>query len=509
MAFRQLKPFALFLLFVCVLAPTVASDNRQWTRRDPCPTKIVTPFPTNAPFGTHDAIHEAMKTCSNITKLDLSPAGHSCEYPVLRWNLSFALDGSDRYLSSLRVLVLEAYDFDDVEWEEIVASRPNWSNEDGSWPTSSSSSSFIVLATGVFYHARWWIERAQYYLPRFLDSTNYSPWELDKAPRWYRWSSVSFEQRSKGNMELWLDAMDFSQVHTLSIKEYYSLKPKGHGLLHRLPAVLPSLRSLTIRGRWVDWKTELEMWEAAPGPLPKNKWKTPRRPRAGDFILALPASSLTNLTWTESDTCDPYVFDVVLQHHGASLRQLEWTNAELEKDPRPTLSTDQLRSLGRWAPALTSLTIDLNREKQDWPREKLKTLARSLPKLTDLTINLNLHTADGKNSTSESNVRKNIPSGSGPLAQPLLNAEGAREMLHLLLQSQASKSLETVTFREGNWEWPAFSNGRIGEGWIADMRSWVTCRIPGPDELRIEGESWCRAGSNSEYDEQLVEQVCR
>ncbi|KAK7430661.1 hypothetical protein QQZ08_002704 [Neonectria magnoliae] len=509
MAFRQLKTFALFLVFACVLTPAVASDKPHWTRRDPCPTKIVAVFPTDVPFGTHDAIHEAMKICSNITELDLSPAGHSCEHPVLRWNLPFALDGSDRYLSSLRVLALEAYDFDDVEWQEIAASRPHWSNEDGSWPVSSSSSPSIVLATEIFYHARWWIERAQYYLARFFDPMNYSPWELDKAPRWYKWSSVPIAQRSKGNMELWLDAMDFSQVHTLSIKEYYSLKPKGHDLLHRLPAALPSLRSLTIRGRWVDWKTELEMWEAAPGPLPKNKWKTPRRPRAGDFILALPASSLTNLIWTDSETCDAYVFDVVLQHHGASLRQLAWTNAELEIDPRPTLSMDQLRSLGRWAPELTSLTIDLNRENQDWPREKLKSLARSLPKLTHLTINLNLHTTDGKNSISESNLQKNIPSKPESLTRPFLNAESVREMLHLLLESQTSKNLETVTFREGNWEGPELGAGRIGEGWIEGVRAWVTCRIPGPDELRNESDSWCRAGFNSEYGEHLEEQVHR
>ncbi|KAF7555176.1 hypothetical protein G7Z17_g2401 [Cylindrodendrum hubeiense] len=499
--FNPPKAFLLFFVFAFAFSPAVASDERQWTRGDPCPTKIRVVVPVGSPFGTYEAVHEAMQTCSNITELGLYASSFGCtEFPS-RWSLPFALDGSDRYLSSPRVLVFEFYKFDDLEWPQIVPPRPHWSNEDGTWPTTSSSSPVIAWVTNKYYGARWWIDRAQFYLTEGFRTTDtwWWWWRLDRAPRWYKWSSLPVEQRSKDNMELWLEAMDFSQVHTLSIKQDGSFKPKGNGLLHRLPSALTNLRSLTIGGRWVDWKTELDIWEAEPGPLPKNKLKSPRPPRVRDFILDLPSSSLTNLTWTESGTCDASVFDVILQHHGASLRQLEWTSAELETDPRPTLSTDQLRSLGTWAPELTNLTIDLNRENQDWPREKLETLAQSLPKLTDLMINLNLQTAQVQNSIGEGAGQNVVSSSSRFLAQPLLNADSAREMFDLFLKSQTSDKLETMTFREGNWEYPDYGSWLDGEGWVEGVRAWATCSILGPDGLRVEGEPWCRAGYNSEY----------
>ncbi|KAM5344495.1 hypothetical protein ACJ41O_013031 [Fusarium nematophilum] len=498
------KSLAFLLIFTLAFAPVIATrksdDPQQWTPQDPCPTKIKAVVPRSAPFGNHDVIHEAMKICSNITELDLY-AGYfpvSCvdfDSPA-RWSLPFALDGSDRYLSAPRALILENYEFGHSEWQSIVPPGPGWFNKDGRWPRSYSPNPVIAWCTDQFYQFRWFIELLETRLTGSLHPGAWYWWlESGSASRWKRWHHLPEEQRNKENLDLWLDAMDFSQVETLSIKQVgFMPKPKGDALLHRLPKALTGLKSLTIGGRWVDWGRELELWEAEPGPLPKNKWISPRPPRALDFILRLVPSSLTNLTWSESETCDPDVFDAVMQHHGSSLRHLEWTNSELEHYPRLTLSTEQLKKLGKWAPELTNLTIDLGRENQDWPRAKLKILAQSLPRLKDLAIYLNL-AEHPRNAT----VRSPGMSTDTLLAKPLLDNDAAGEMFKLLRESQAGDALETVTFREGNWRHESYTMDlQDREGWVDGVRDWVTCSRVLEGRL-LEDSSWCVGGRNKEY----------
>ncbi|KAH6886814.1 hypothetical protein B0T10DRAFT_490371 [Thelonectria olida] len=497
--FKPAKSLAGCLFLICAFIPTVASygGQHQWTPQDPCPTEIIAVVPISSPFGTHDAVHEAMKTCNNISKLDLSIASFGCEIWPARYSLPFALDGSDRYLSHLRVLILEGYEFDYSEWGHIVPPRPHWSEEDGSWP-SSSSNPIIAWGSGWYYRARWFVDRVQYQLTPSKWPCWW--WDFGKAHAWYKWRNVPTQQRLKDNMELWLEAMDFSQIRELSITQRGSLKPKGSAVLHRLPLVLSNLRSLTIGGRWVDWKTELEEWEAEPGPLPKPKLKSPRPPRARDFILAFPPSSLTNLTWFESGTCDADVFNRVLQHHGVSLRQLEWTNTELENDPRPSLSTDQLRSLGNWAPGLTDLTIDLNRENDDWPYEKLEAIAQSLPNLTNLTIYLNLLPMPGQNKTEGMARLSDQFTISRRFAQPFLDTDASNEMFRFLRNSQSGSRLESLAFREGYWGNRELADWGLGGRWIEEVRAWATCNILRSDQPHSEDELWCQAGHNSDYE---------
>ncbi|KAI1064283.1 hypothetical protein LB506_008075 [Fusarium annulatum] len=107
-------------------------------------------------------------------------------------------------------------------------------------------------------------------------------------------------------MQLWLDAMDFSKLHTLSI-EYGNTRPEGKSLLVNLPRALTGLENLSI-----------QEWEAAPGPLPKNKWSSSPPPPALDFILTLPPT-LKKLIWKESETVHEDIFNPVLKHHGSSL----------------------------------------------------------------------------------------------------------------------------------------------------------------------------------------------
>ncbi|RSM04908.1 hypothetical protein CEP52_006596 [Fusarium oligoseptatum] len=440
----------LLLPFVSSLTFAITNPYRpEWTPQDPCPEKINAVIPVGSPFNNHEAVHEAMKTCTNITELSIYTGFFGCTGFPDRYSLPFAVDGSDRYLSTPQILKLDNYEFDDAEWKSLLPPRPHWSNDDGSWPSSSSSSASITMAVELYYHTRWFLDRLSYPLIGLLRYEWWSWWKSGKAAKC---------TDQKDNMDLWLEAMDFSHVHTLSIKEHGHPKPKGDALLRRLPLALTSLRSLTIGGRW----------EA--DPLPGRDLKSLRLPRALDFIMAFPASSLTNLTWIESGTVDADVFDAT-----------------------------SCKNLGKWAPELVDLTIDLDREEENWPTEKLKILGQSLPKLKNLTIYLNLEAVNGKNETMQPVPHYDFPFAPHSLSKPLLDANRARDMFLLLQESQPGDELETVLFREGDWDGQDDLAIRSYDLWSEGLRNWVRCTILGQDGDRLKDGPRCYAEYNFEY----------
>ncbi|KAH7176805.1 hypothetical protein EDB81DRAFT_707450 [Dactylonectria macrodidyma] len=474
------KRLSLFSVILVAFIPY--SHAHQWFSQVSCPTKIDALIPYGSPFDTTHAVHKTMKRCRNVTELSIQRVLLGCTDVFVRFNLPFALDGSDRYLSAPRVLRLDGYEFDDVEWQSIAPRHLSWAEEDGSWPTSTSSNPIVTWALDRYYRARMFVDWVQ---------AQWNPAEhwygvSGRAEAWYRWRHVAKTQRSKDNMALWLDAMDFSHVDTLSVRRYRSpiTKPNGTAFFHRLPKELTSLKSLTIGGRWDDEKTGSYMQED----------ETSRPPRALDFILALPAESLTSLAWSGSGTCDNAVFEAVLRHHGVSLKQIEWTSSEIDHYPRPIFSTSQLRSLRNRTPELTDLAIDLTRENNDWPYEKLAALAESVPNLANLTIYLNLGVEQTKNQTAIVD-RTDFPYPEiYPLAQPLLTIEAGRKMFNFLYKSQPNSKLVTVTFREGDWRSPYPRGWHRNESWMTNLQTWVSCSILGPDGIRVEdGEPSCRA----------------
>ncbi|KAF5972038.1 Unsaturated glucuronyl hydrolase [Fusarium bulbicola] len=262
-------------------------------------------------------------------------------------------------------------------------------------------------------------------------------------------------------MQLWLEAMDFSKVHTLSIANGNTW-PEGKGLLVNLPPVLTRLENLSIQGRWLNWRTHLAEWEAAPGPLPKNKWSSSPPPPARDFILAIPPS-LKKLIWKESETGQEDIFNPILKHHGSTLQHLEWTNHERGFKPRPILTQDQLRSLGEWAPGLSSLTIDLERRNGTLPQEELKILAGALPKLRSLAVHLNL-LDEGllMNNTGYDDKKKHA-------SDPVLDAEKGLDLFQGLRNAKVGEKLDSVEFLQGEWtnDWP------FGQS-LGEDRYWVS-----------------------------------
>ncbi|KAK2687336.1 hypothetical protein QWA68_013656 [Fusarium oxysporum] len=482
------KYFTVFLPLVFAFLFAFASawpEAPLWTDKDPCPSIIRAIVPSYKPFGRWEAVHNAMKSCSNITELDLRMVGASCtEFPDGN-NLPFRPDGSDRYLSAPQILSLYNYEFHESEWENMRSVTPHWANDDGSWPVSNSTNSVMRWATEMYYRSRWKWDQLSYEYKYAVGLADYSRWQRHGiARRWYDQRHTPIERLSMENMQLWLEAMDFSKVHTLSI-EYGGTRPEGKGLLVDLPPALTGLENLSIQGRWLNWRTYLAEWEAAPGPLPKNKWSSSPPPPALDFILALP-TTLKKLTWTKSETVQEDIFDSVLKHHGASLEHLAWTNHEGGFKPRPILTEDQLRSLGKWAPGLTSLTVDLERRNGTLPQDELNILADTLPKLRRLVVNLNL--LDERllmNNTGYEDKKKHA-------LDSVLDVEEGIDLFQGPRKAKVGEKFDSVEFRQGEWtdDWPFGESLWEDRYWV---RCWVVEKDGGPGAR-------CKSGSENAFD---------
>ncbi|KAH6950246.1 hypothetical protein DER45DRAFT_580260 [Fusarium avenaceum] len=480
--FILMMPLAFSLLFAFASA---WHEVPLWTVKDPCPSAIRAIVPSNRPFGRWRPVHDAMRTCSSITELELRMVGPSCTEHPDGWNLPFRTDGSDRYLSAPQVLSFSNYEFHESEWENIRAGTPQWANKDGSWPVSNSTSSIAQWATNMFYRSRWHIDQMTYRYKYAIGQADYSTWwGHGKAQRWYNQRNIPVERLSKDNMQLWLEAMDFSKVRTLSIEDT-GTHPEGKGLLIHLPPTLTGLETLSIQGRWLNWRTYLAEWEAAPGPLPKNKWSSSPPPPARDFILALPPS-LKNLTWMESGTVQEDVFGSVIKHHGPSLQHLKWTNRERAFKPRPILTDNQLESLGKWAPGLTSLNIDLHLDNWTLPQEKLEILSKALPNLRNLVINLNL--LDGGLPMSGASVAER----ENQKLKSAVDEDEAFALFQGLRKSKDGEKLDSIEFRQGDWtdEWPF-----VEEIW--EDRFWVKCWVAEEDGRPV---SSCKSGHENVFE---------
>ncbi|KAH8896587.1 hypothetical protein GQ53DRAFT_743232 [Thozetella sp. PMI_491] len=377
--FSAATVFAILSLFTVTPAyrsPRLAPD---WKPGDPCPVEIRTSVPSyssfyldseskrRTSFGTMSSVHAALSTCPNITTLALWVGLVGCSGWPDRRNFPFDLAGRDTYLPALEHLSLEGYWFDQSGWDIV---KP---------PNNSSPAD-----RGLGY------------------------WILDGgAWKWWKWRQLPAEQQSKTNLDLWLDAMDFSKVHMLSINGTSAM---SENVVRRLPPRVPSLRSLKVDGS-----------------------------SARDFILGLQPNSLMHLTWHHPGTyaCEGEAqtsFDSVLQHHGESLRTLEWHTPELAQgDKGPKLREDQLRQIGALAPNLTSLTLDISRN-GTWPWEYLRALASGIPTVTHLT----LYFALGSQSCS-----------SGQYVQPLLNASSAMELSKYLEAEKAGEKFKHIRFKAG------------------------------------------------------------
>ncbi|CAJ0543615.1 Ff.00g038400.m01.CDS01 [Fusarium sp. VM40] len=433
-------------------------ERRQRTPEDPCPTAIRARIPGISKFTTFQAVHQALKLCDTIDVLQLSASRASCVGFPEGYRMPFSLNGSDRYLSAPRVLSLEEYEFDYSEWAEIRPPVSHWSNEDGSWPVSPSTIVPLRWILDMFYRGRWHLDRLTYAMKQLAGIGEFSRWqEFGMAQQWYDQRYLPAERQSMDDIQHWLEAMDFSKVHTLTINEGFSVTLRGKGLYEQFPRALTGMQSLTIQGEWKNWEAEREGIYTLP--------------TAKNFILGL-KTSLESLEWKEGGTCGEDAFDAVLKHHGATLEHLEWTNSEIDFHPRPVPSLAQLRGLGEWAPRLESLAIDLHRDAGDWPQEELKTIAENLPDLTTLVLYLNARDEAPFQNHSYYTLNRTV------LLEPRLDTEAAISMFRTLRQYKVGDTFDTVEFREGDWA-ESFGGGQVSfrDDWMGGVKIWFKCRM--------------------------------
>ncbi|KAK1715498.1 uncharacterized protein BDZ83DRAFT_756283 [Colletotrichum acutatum] len=181
--------------------------------------------PSNADYKSLDEVHDALTHCPNITSLNLRVGEIGCVGEPDRWSLPLDPAGTSRYFPVLDTLSLEKYQFYDTDGDYLRPLR-GWT------------------------HLSAWI------------------WS-GGAFGWVKWGLLTEDQRSVNNIELWLDAMDFSKIRNLSILDYDG--PLETLVESKLPQSLPSLRTLRLE-----------------------------RSTTVDFALSLPPHSLHSLSWLDA-----------------------------------------------------------------------------------------------------------------------------------------------------------------------------------------------------------------
>jgi hypothetical protein len=474
-----------------------------WTRDDPCPTVIratipnhetrhtrVSPFhyydgdedffsyggegspgeyePRGGPgFATIADVHECLVAChESVTALDLRVALVGCSQWPDRFNLPFDLAGTEKF-PDLEDLGLEGYDFNQREWEDVVPKGEFKLPGDDDDPEETELSEEK--------------RKSKHYQEDNSWLTDWGWWFwTGKARRLIEWRRLPEEQRLKTNLELWLEAMDFSKLRALTLVDDGAGARHGDVLLRRLSKALKGLQSLSITGTWQS-RSE---GEALP---------------ARDFILNItPEASLTSLSWVDMFSCDKELFEAVLQCHRQSLTSLEWRTSE-RSSIRTVFSTDQIQRLASLAPKLQSLTLDMNREGDAWPKRDLEALAASLPRLTNLTIYWELQSECRLAEHQEPFTIGSCDDacrGKDQLASPRLDLASGEALFRLLRSAKVGDELTTVTFRAGNFTRPNDGPVYIPE-WMERRTVWLECRVlrdngtrKGEDEALCRGEDY-------------------
>ncbi|RYP92522.1 hypothetical protein DL770_001388 [Monosporascus sp. CRB-9-2] len=138
-----------------------------------CPPSITAQVPGPYHRGTMQALHKRLLSCPDVRSLDLSVAPEGCSAWPDRWNLPFRLAGGERY-PALTSLTLGGYRFDHSDWEDVQPDKYggilNWINFHG-------TEKYVRL-----------------------------------------WMDTPADRRHLRNLELWLEAMDWSALEVLELR---------------------------------------------------------------------------------------------------------------------------------------------------------------------------------------------------------------------------------------------------------------------------------------------------
>ncbi|KAH8653586.1 hypothetical protein BX600DRAFT_515851 [Xylariales sp. PMI_506] len=380
--------------------------------------------PGYGPLGKMSGLHEHLLSSPDVRSLDLRATLMGCSEWPDRWNLPFRLTGEDAGayppLTSLR---LEGYEFNQSDWNDALPERRD------AWGYLNWANSYVLRRL------------------------------------WPLWRDVPVERREMTNLQLWLEAMDWSKLEDLAlisgVEPHFAELATPH---------LVSLRSLEVRsGR-----------------------RGTTHAAAGKLICELPAGAdLVNLTW--AGAWDPKALDPVLQRHGATLRRLEvYAKEPWRRNPEvaAVLTAAQIRAVGAGAPKLEHLTLTLDRNDGVWPWEVLEALATELPELASADIWLELAADCMRDKPQSPYMRRGEQEGEScsrgaEFREPRLTAASAAEVFAFLRAKNSAVGggdgdgggkLQRVTFYIGDWSRP-WDGPLYIPGWLEYRRGKVECSV--------------------------------
>ncbi|KAF3050592.1 hypothetical protein E8E11_008676 [Didymella keratinophila] len=407
-----------------------------WTPESPCPTSIsasigtsggdwcaVDPDTAYCRFPNTTVIHSALIHCPAVEELDIYFEVGGCTGPeVDRWNLPVELLQESQKYPPLKRLKLDGYSFGGL-WERVEEEavdpkdvtdvklyEDEWDDYDALWPAN-----------------------------QYTDERNarvQEAWERDG--------------KSKTNLDMWIEVMNWSQLEELSINNERSEMAE---VASKLPQRLTALRSLHLN--------------------------------SFTFIQGLKEHALEKLKWVGKTKKGQ--LEQILHLQGKSLKSVEYRCDEASCSDLP--QHVDVPAIAELAPHLQHISLNMPRVNGTWPLNDLKALA-SIPSLTSAELYFRLQSdceLYGQylsgcfrcgNAWREWRDESWNPGGCrGDLryASPYLNTTTAQEMFAYLRTNKLGAKLEEVTFKAGDWTGPYDGPLRSG-GFLDGQRVMITCK---------------------------------
>jgi hypothetical protein len=405
---------------------------RSWRVGDDCPSAIQVVIPgrtwdeSEEPMlDTMASVHAALSNCPNITSLDLRVSLQGCSGWPDRWSFPFSLYGGETY-PALHRLRLEGYRFGDRPIDEV-----SWAKEG--------------------YYDSWYERTANW----ILSGNVFRALKYRRIPK---------EQREKNNIELWLDAMDWSNVEELVLLGYSA--HDRHPFLNSTPSVLTELRRLELESEC-----------------------------GGDtlqFLQNLQNNSLTHLTWR--NYFGPDLPAILQESQGLSLQHLDIHTVETTHVESPAYSAAELEPL-QYMPNLTHVALSIPRN-GTWPWEMLSAISR-IPSLRTAEFWLDIASTcrKQKDDSFYPGEQGTECIGEDQYLLPFVNKTSTLEVFKYLRANKSGMELSNVTFRGGDWS-RAWDGPLYSPPWLEHRSVKVVCSLQ--DNQGLEGEE-CTVLNGANY----------
>lgn len=408
-----------------------------WNTSFPCPTTILARPHRNSDciaqpdkgycrFPNMTIAHLALTNCPNVKTLDVYLDDGGCTGPELdRTDFPFA--EGEKY-PSLKSLVLDGYEFGGMlVRHELKEGRNYGEGREGNSGPCMGPAREEELWDDSHYSSR----------NAYVDQHN-NDW-------WSQWNLKGGE-KPKTNLDMWLQAMDWSHIEELSINTHRTQMVEA---ITELPQRLTSLKTLYLDS------------------LP--------------FIKNLRKNILEELHWIgETDAEDLHT---ILSHQGQSLRSLEYRCDEFRCSEWPDYTNTTLLQL--LAPNLQRLSVNLPRNGNGtWPLAHLEGLA-NLPSLSHIDLYFRMQAPCSKHDHSfgfpypscGKSYRDVLRcKGNWQFEAPYLNATTASYMFSYLRDNNPSQNISSVTFHTGDWM-PPSERPYFVSSFVTDRRNVVYCSV--------------------------------